>query len=124
MKLFLSSLLILVSTALFAVPNSVQSNHFKQANQVLTFDIFSYADSYSTNSGSNSIELSWPAVSGASAYIVEISENGSKVYLTTTAGTSKSISGLEPGHIYHCTVSSIIPGNQPTDYIIAMDVMP
>jgi len=112
MKLLSISLLLFVSTSLFALPTS--------------FDSFA-VEKMAPDSGasySSAIELSWPSISGASAYLLVVTENGSIIMQSTVYGTSKTLTGLIPGHNYQCKVSGIINGSQSTDYIIWNDVNP
>ena len=124
MRLLLFTLQLLISTSLLALPEFNSLNAYEHNEGLLAYNHYEISTLNVEAPYTNAPEVSWSSVPGAHAYMVEVTENGSTVLLSTVYGTTKTLNGLIPGHTYHCTVSSIINGKQSTNFIIAMDIMP
>lgn len=124
MRLLLFTLQLLISTSLLALPESNSLSAYEHNEGLLACNLYEISALTAEIPHSNAPEISWSPVSGAYAYIVEVTENGAIVLQNTVYGTSKTLNGLVSGHTYHYTVKGIITGGQVTDYIISNDIMP
>lgn len=124
MKQFLFSLQVLILPFLLEIPQSVDLTATKQLESPLTCNLPapSYLNSQVTST--STADLNWSSVSGAYAYFLVVTDNGSPFLQATVFGTTRTLAGLTTGHTYHCTVASMCNGSEVSDYIIAYDINP
>jgi hypothetical protein len=68
--------------------------------------------------------LSWSAVGDAAAYRLQVYDESSVlIYNSFEYGTSKSLSGLEPGTSYRCVLASACSIGATSDFIIIADIL-
>lgn len=69
--------------------------------------------------------LSWSTVPNAVAYrlIVKDLDTDEVIVNSLEYGTSRSLSGLDPGTSYRCILASVCLGGTTSDYIVITDVL-
>lgn len=67
-----------------------------------------------SKAGTNTVDLSWPPVSGADGYTVQILKNGKWVSVGNFVGTSAQISGLLPGSVNYVRIAAYASSNGKT----------
>ena len=117
-KLFFSFQILLLPF-FFALPGAFSSLHEKD-----TCDLPAPASTNGQMIDATRGQLTWSGVSGAVAYQLVVTDNGSPFLQTTVSGTSYVLSGLTIGHTYHYTVGGMCSGSQTSSYIIGNDMVP